>query len=446
MRVQRSSVPVWARVALPLALGLLALGLREATTDLHAAAASPYPVGLTPRFHPLTALGPDALPGLGEGPPLEIAFRPGETVSDALTALEVPATDAQQVLAELARFADLRRIQTSDRYALVRGSDGRPLRFELALAGRGRAAVRRLSDGWRGAFHPSERRVEVESVEGELVGSLEGSIRAAGSDGTLAYAMAEVLRWDLDFNRDLQEGDRFTALFEKVYLDGTYHELGRILALTYDNAGRRLEAYRRDGSDEEAYYDGEGRPLQKMFLRSPLRFTRVTSGFSHRRFHPVLRSFRPHYGVDYGAPIGTPVRVTAGGVVASAGWEGGSGKVVEVRHPNDYLTAYLHLSRIADGIRGGARVRQGDLIGYVGSTGLATGPHLDYRVQHRGRWIDPLSIESVPTEPIPASELPSFLAWRDELRRRLAGGAAGEPAAGIVVASRPAPAAVAARR
>ncbi len=420
MRVQRSSVPAWARVALPGALALVALGLWVAATGLDAATASPYPVGPTPRFHPLAVFGAGARLGI-ESERLEVEFRRGETVSDALTGLGFAAADSQQVLAELARFADLRRIRTTDRYAMSRGRDGRPARFELCLVGRGRAAVHRFPDGWRGGFEPSDRRVEVRTVAGTLAGSLEASIGAAGGEGPLAYAMAEVLQWDLDFNRDLREGDRFAVLHEAVYLDGSYHELGRILALTYDNAGRLHEAYRLQAVEEDAYYDGEGRPLRQMFLRSPLRFTRVTSGFSHRRFHPVLKRFRPHYGVDYGAPVGTPVRSTAHGVVVSAGWDGGGGKVVKVRHPNEYLTAYLHLSRFAPGIRTGARVAQGDLVGYVGSTGLATGPHLDYRVEHRGRWIDPLSIASVPADPIPAAELPAFLAWRDELRADLAG-------------------------
>ncbi|MGH9465151.1 MAG: M23 family metallopeptidase [Thermoanaerobaculia bacterium] len=446
MRAPRTSVPAWARVALPLVLGLVALGLWHAAAEIDAVAASPYPVGRTPRFHPLIAFGPGALPGLGDGPPLEVAFRSGETVTDALSALDFTAAERQQVLAELARFANLRRIQTTDRYALYRGRDGRPARFELWLAGRGRAAVHRLPDGWRGGFRPSERRVEVRSLAGKLAGSLEASIRAAGGEATLAYAMADVLQWDLDFNRDLRAGDRFAVLYEAVYLDDAYHDLGRILALSYDNAGHLHEAYRPAAADKDAYYDGAGRPLQRMFLRSPLRFTRVTSGFSHRRFHPVLKSFRPHYGIDYGAPIGTPVRATATGVVLAAGWDGGGGKVVKVRHSNGYLTAYLHLSRFADGVRSGARVRQGDLIGYVGSTGLATGPHLDYRVQHLGRWIDPLSIKSVPAEPIPAADLPAFLAWRDQLRVGLASGSQAKSLAGPRLADRPQPEGAAARR
>jgi hypothetical protein len=159
-----------------------------------------------------------------------------------------------------------------------------------------------------------------------------------------------------------------------------------------------------------------------MFLRSPLRYSHITSSFSMHRFHPVLNVVRPHYGVDYGAPVGTPVQVTASGVVVSAGWDGGGGNVVKVRHGEQYVTAYLHLSRFAAGIRPGARVRQGEIIAYTGATGLATGPHLDYRVKYRDQWIDPLSLKSVRDEPIPQYQLASFRSWIDELRASMESG------------------------
>jgi murein DD-endopeptidase MepM/ murein hydrolase activator NlpD len=190
-----------------------------------------------------------------------------------------------------------------------------------------------------------------------------------------------------------------------------------VFAAVYDNHGRLHEAYRY--GDSGIYYDGEGRPMRKMFLRSPLRYSRITSMFSRRRFHPVLREYRPHYGVDYGAPVGTPVQVTANGTVTFAGWDRGGGKVVKVQHPGGYVTAYLHLSRFASGIRRGARVRQGDIVAYTGATGLASGPHLDYRVKYRDRWIDPLTLKSVRDEPIPTSRLAAFRSWRDELRAGL---------------------------
>jgi murein DD-endopeptidase MepM/ murein hydrolase activator NlpD len=165
-----------------------------------------------------------------------------------------------------------------------------------------------------------------------------------------------------------------------------------------------------DDDGRLGYYDVEGRALRKQFLRSPLKFSRITSRFSMSRFHPVLKRRLPHYGVDYGAPVGTSVLVTADGTVTFLGRNGGAGRMIRVRHPNGYETHYLHLSRYASGIRKGARVVQGQVIGYVGSSGLSTGPHLDYRVQQNGRWINPLTISSPPTKPLDASRLQRFLA------------------------------------
>jgi murein DD-endopeptidase MepM/ murein hydrolase activator NlpD len=231
--------------------------------------------------------------------------------------------------------------------------------------------------------------------------------------------MADALQWDLDFARDLRRGDSFQVLYEAVQLDGEDSGIGQVLALVYDNQGRRHEAYRFAG---DVLLDGEGRPLKKMFLRSPLRYTHITSLFSQHRLHPVLGEVRPHYGVDYHAPVGTPVEVTANGVVVTAGWDGGGGNVVKVQHGADYVTAYLHLSRFAPGIRPGTRVRQGDTIAYTGATGLATGPHLDYRVKFRGAWIDPLSLKGVRDEPLSSSQLVSFHSWLDSVRASLESG------------------------
>jgi murein DD-endopeptidase MepM/ murein hydrolase activator NlpD len=268
---------------------------------------------------------------------------------------------------------------------------------------------------WHARFRDFARRVALARCAGTVNGPLAQAMRLAGGPAEVTYKMADVLRWDLDFNRDLRLGDRFEVLYEQVYLDDSNVGSGAVVALSYENRGQRHEAYRF----EDAYYDGEGRPLQKMFLRSPLPFSRVTSRFSKRRFHPVLKVNRPHWGVDYGAPTGTPVRATAGGHVAFAGRKGGAGNMVELRHVAGYRTAYLHLSRFAKGVRAGSRVAQGEIVGYVGSTGLATAPHLDYRVKKDGRWIDPLSIQVTPAEPIPFSRLPAFHAARNELRRRL---------------------------
>lgn len=366
--------------------------------------------------------------------PVEHRLERGQTLGDVLADLGLERREAHEAVTALSQHLDVRRLRAGEPYVAYYPLDPgdslepqtqppavRPAALEWPLGNEGRVLAERVDGHWRSSFVPFQRRVEVRSMAGTLEGSLIGSIERAGASAMLAYKMAWVLQWDLDFNRDLRRGDRFEVLYEQVYLDGLSAGLGDILALRYENGGpnrrRTLEAFRFQ--DEDSYYDSEGRPLKKMFLRSPLEFSRVTSRFSHRRFHPVLKRYRPHYGVDYGAPVGTPVRVTANGSVTFAGRSGGAGRMVKVRHPNNYLTAYLHLSRFAQGIRSGRRVKQGEVIGYVGSTGLSTGPHLDYRVQHRGRWIDPLSLKSIPAEPIAEAQMAEFRIWRDALQARL---------------------------
>lgn len=356
-----------------------------------------------------------------EPPPARsAALGRGDTLGRVFAGLGLSAGEAHEAAEASRRHLDPRQLRPGARWEAWLGSTGTLERFDLELEGKGKVRIDRTGEGWTSSFRPYAKESRWRSIQGELDGSLEGSVARTGADGTLAYAMAEVLQWDLDFSRDLQPGDRFAVLFEEIWIEGRRHGLGRIQALTYEQRdGRRHEAYRF--ADAEGYYDAEGRPLQKMFLRSPLPFSRVTSRFSNRRFHPVLKVFRPHYGVDYGAPVGTPVRATAAGTVVSAGWDGGGGNTVKVRHPNEYLTCYLHLSRFAPGVRAGTRVSQGDVVGYVGATGLATAPHLDYRVQHRSRWIDPMTLASVPAEPLSPSRRSEFQLARTAMAESLEG-------------------------
>jgi murein DD-endopeptidase MepM/ murein hydrolase activator NlpD len=252
---------------------------------------------------------------------------------------------------------------------------------------------------------------EVVRLEGVVESSLFGAMDGAGGDPELAVRVAEIYQWDIDFLRDLRKGDTFVVVVDRQTVDGEFFGWGTVFASRFVNDERTLDAVvYPDDSGQLGYYDLEGRPLRKQFLRSPLKFSRVTSRFSMNRFHPVLRRRMPHYGVDYGAPVGTPVRVTADGTVTFAGRKGGGGNMVTVRHTNGYETNYLHLSRYGRGIQRGARVSQGQVVGYVGSTGLSTGPHLDYRVTLNGKWINPLSISSPPVKPLSEERLQRFLA------------------------------------
>jgi len=275
-----------------------------------------------------------------------------------------------------------------------------------------RTGLRFRRDGAAVRSERLEKPVEsrIVRIEGAIVSSLFGAVAAAGERPELAVRLAEIFQWDIDFFRDLRKGDRFQLLVERQTVDGSFFRYGPIFAARFVNGGRELDAILYRGPDgRPGYYDLEGRPLRKQFLKAPLRFSRITSRFSLNRFHPVLHRRMPHYGVDYGAPVGTPVHATADGVVTWVGRKGGAGKMVTIRHPNAYETNYLHLSRYAAGIRRGVRVRQGQVIGYVGQTGYATGPHLDYRIRHNGRWINPLRLASPPARPLEPGQRARFL-------------------------------------
>jgi murein DD-endopeptidase MepM/ murein hydrolase activator NlpD len=262
-------------------------------------------------------------------------------------------------------------------------------------------------------------------VSGTIDSSLFGAIDAAGEGDQLAVDLADVFAWDVDFNTELQPGDSFRVAVEKQYVEGELVRYGRVLAAELVRGPRTLRAVRHEAAGQPAgYFDLDGRPLRKAFLRSPLRFTRISSRFTTSRLHPILNVRRPHLGVDYAAPAGTPVHAASDGVVVTAGWEGGYGKTVRLRHANGYETLYGHLSRID--VRRGQRVQQGARIGAVGATGLATGPHLDYRMARQGQFVDPLRIQLPPAEPVARSERASFDA---EAARLLALLAAPTPAA-----------------
>jgi len=422
MQLKRVTLALhFVRLGLPLGLILLAVGLSLSTRNLEAYNQSPYPLPTTLRFHQRIALPPEASGLIDQARiPVEFKLLRGETVADVFEKLGLGGVEARQATNALSERLNLRRLKAGNQYSAFFNPDSTLESFELTLEGTGRVAMTRTSragqgdSGWQVDWRPFERTVRMRALRGTVDGSMDTSIRKAGGPAGLSFHMANVLQWDLDFTRDLKKGDQFEILYEEVLLEGEPHAVGSVYALVYnDSRNRRHEAYRY--GDSGTYYDGEGRPLRKMFLRSPLRYSRITSVFTTRRFHPILKAYRPHLGVDYGAPVGTPVQVTANGVVTFNGWDRGGGNVVKVRHAGGFVTDYLHLSRFAKGLRPGVRVQQGDIIAFTGSTGLSSGPHLDYRVQQNGRWIDPLTLKSVRDEPIPSSQLASFHSWKNEI-------------------------------
>ena len=367
--------------------------------------------------------------------PLERTIRRGDTLDGVLRRAGVAQAELRQASVAVSEVLDPRKLRARDVfYSMVRADEGL-VGITLPRPGQGVVVAERNDGVWTSRYRPYRRSHVRRLVQGELRGALENSVRRAGGPVQLVGSMARALQWDLDFNRDLRVGDRFEILFDELLLDGKVQGVAEVHALRYLNRDRWLEAYRfaeeADGEDGSArYYDGDGQPLQRQFLRSPLPYSRVTSRFSLSRFHPILKRRMPHYGVDYGAPVGTPVRATARGTVLSAGVRGGGGRTVRLRHANGFLTAYLHLSGYAEGIRSGVRVDQGQVIGYVGSSGLSTGPHLDYRVQRNGQWINPATLESEPVPPLAADVLSAFRRHRDALLQELRGGSGSGVSAG----------------
>jgi murein DD-endopeptidase MepM/ murein hydrolase activator NlpD len=254
-------------------------------------------------------------------------------------------------------------------------------------------------------------------VVGEIRSSLFEAMDAAGEEDPLTISFAEILAWEIDFYKDVREGDRFKVVVEKIYKGDQFIQYGTVRAVEYERGDKVIRGIQY----QEDYYDEKGISLRKTFLKAPLRFNRISSKFSRARKHPILGGVRPHYGVDYAAPPGTPIWAVADGTVISCGWNNGFGNQVTLRHMNGYTTCYGHLSGFGTGVRKGARVKQKQTIGYVGSTGLSTGPHLDYRLAKDGQFRNPLK-ETFPIGlPIEKGEMETFWQRRDEMLRWLEG-------------------------
>jgi murein DD-endopeptidase MepM/ murein hydrolase activator NlpD len=264
---------------------------------------------------------------------------------------------------------------------------------------------------------PVEKEVLLRRLRAVVNLTVDGALRRAGGNGILLTQLSEVLSWDVDFHTDPRRGDTLDVLVEEIYINGSFYKFGDIQRVVYSGDQISTEGVRFEaaGRDHAEYFDAQGRNLRKSFLKSPLSYTRISSRFSRRRLHPILKVYRPHLGVDYAAPTGTPVVAVADGEVVSAGWNGGFGNYVKIRHNPSVSTSYGHLRGYAKGVRRGRRVRQGEVIGYVGSTGLSTGPHLDFRVLRDGRYIDPLRIKNPPAAPVPQKDVPRFQAHREAL-------------------------------
>jgi murein DD-endopeptidase MepM/ murein hydrolase activator NlpD len=350
---------------------------------------------------------------------------PRATLAALLDAHELLAHEVVAIVGTLGRTFDLRRFRAGQPYKLDRFHDGRVREFEYEIDHDRRLVVRRRGVDADAAFDAQialiPKTVQPIVVEGRIsraAPSLIQAIDAAGERIELSLALADVFSGEMDFNSDLQPGDTFRILVERgTRDDGRFAGYGAVLAAEYVNAGRALRAVRFTPPDgKPGYYDLEGRSLKRFFLKSPLKFEpRVTSGFSRSRRHPILNYTRAHNGVDYAAPAGAPVVSVGSGAITFAGWTAGGGRTVRVRHASGYESEYLHLSSIATGLRPGTRIGQGELVGRVGATGLATGPHLHYGLKRDGVYVNPVREHQnmPPGEPVADLHRALFAGERD---------------------------------
>ena len=351
------------------------------------------------------------------------------TLAAMLQAHQLLTHEVSAIVDGVGERFDLRRLRSGQPYRLDRFLDGRVREFELEIDADRRVMVRR-QDLTKGAAFAIELapipKIIAEAVVSGAISretpSLVEALERAGERTELSMALADIFGGELDFNNDLQSGDTFRVMVERAARsDGSFAGYGPILAAEYVNGNRRLQAVRYTApGGKAAYYDANGQSLKRFFLKSPLKFEpRITSRFSRARRHPILDYTRAHNGVDYAAPAGASVAAVANGVVTLAGWSGGGGHTVRIRHDSGYESEYLHLSGIARGIAARVRVAQGQLIGRVGSTGLATGPHLHYGLRKNGVYVNPVREHRMlpPGEPIAPEHRADFNLERDRLLR-----------------------------
>jgi len=293
-------------------------------------------------------------------------------------------------------------------------------RFEYDIDRDEQLIISRDADSFAIEKVPIPYTTETVRVRGTIDSSLFEAVTGAGESDVLAMNLADIFAWDVDFILDIRQGDSFQALVEKRYRDGQPSGYGRILAAEFTNQGTTFQAFLfQDGNRRPDYYDASGQSLRKAFLKAPLSFSRISSGFTMHRFHPITKTWKAHPAIDYAAPPGTPIKSVGDGVIIKKGFTRGNGNFVKIRHNSSYETLYLHMKGFAKGIGNGKRVAQGQTIGYVGSTGLATGPHLCFRMYKNGSPVNPSKVKAAAAQPVTKANLAEFNTLAETLMAQL---------------------------
>lgn len=342
-----------------------------------------------------------------------------QSLSDILLPYHINASMINSLSENANGVFDLRKIKAGNKYTMLCTNDTlRKAMFFIYESSPSDYVVFDLGDSLQVYAGEKEVKVKIVHASGVIDGSLWKTMADAKADPNLAMGLSEIYQWTIDFYA-IQKGDEFKAIYEELFIGDESIGLGNILSAWFRHGGKDIYAYRFIQDSKADYFDDKGASLRRSFLKAPLKFSRISSRFSNSRFHPVLRIRRPHHGVDYAAPRGTPVHAIGNGTVIAASFAGGAGRMIKIKHNPTYMTSYMHLLKFAAGVHSGAHVSQGQVIGFVGSSGLSTGPHLDFRFYKNGAAIDPLKVESPPAEPVKSQYRPAFDSLQVMMKKNL---------------------------
>lgn len=410
--LRRLPVACWGLVCVAVIAVLAIAGLRH-----HAHATTAGTVATARHLRPVISFHPKNL--LVETRRL---VPPHTNFSSLLASFDLTPDLAQKIVDAAQPVYDLSHIRAGNSVIVVKTSDGDLRQLQYQIDTDHQLSIQKKQDQIQASIQTIPSQTKVVGVSGKVADSLFGAIENAGEQDQLALDLANIFGWDIDFYTDTQPGDAFRVLVEKKFQNGKFTGYGRVLAAEYVNGDDHYDAILyHDAEGQPGYYTPDGKPMKREFLRSPLKFAaRITSGFTYHRYHPILKRYRAHLGIDFAAPIGTPVQTIGGGVVVRCGRFGGDGNMVQIRHDQGYQTLYLHLSKIL--VRRGEHVKQGQRIGLVGMTGLATGPHLDFRIEHNGNFenFEALRKKLPPAAPVSRRNWSQFAALRSRLMPEMA--------------------------
>jgi len=347
-------------------------------------------------------------------------IRQGQNLSDILMSKGIPMTKIDEISKKSVLTFDVRKMKVNNPfYFFMNKKDASKIEYFIYEINPVDYVVYQLRDSLRIYRDKKPIITQIKTASGVITSSLWNTMKSQALNPMLAMDLSEIYAWSIDFF-GIKKGDMFKVIYEENFVAGKSIGLGRIFAAQFVHAGEDFYAFRFTQNNEESYFDDKGRSLKKAFLKAPLKFSRISSVFSFSRFHPVLKIYRPHFGVDYAAPTGTPVvSIGDGTVIAKAYQATGGGNYLKIKHNSAYTTSYMHLSGYGPGISNGTRVHQGQVIGFVGATGLASGPHLDFRVFLNGSPIDPLKVKAPPTEPVFEKNMKSYTTHRDSMMTKL---------------------------